>query len=128
MPSSNEKRSERRAALRAARADRLTLIAAAVAQPELATPDPHTFRATPSAQVSTVAPEVGKAYKLRNGDVVRVTLKRNAISLDGKTLEPVLVGVFREGGGLCAWWPNGVYRASSGLIPYDYDVVEECPL
>lgn len=128
MPSSPESRRTARA--NAKLSSYRTKIGAAVMDPAdiPSAPDVTAFHAIPSPHVVTIAPQVGRCYRTRAGDMVRITLKRNAIGLDGKTLEPVIVGIFLEGSGLCAWWPNGIYRASSGLHPYGNDIVEELPL
>lgn len=74
--------------------------------------------------VKTFIPEIGGRYRLRNGDVVKVTGGREALKLDGKSKEYIFYGKF-EDGSLCAWNANGTYRASGGLKPYPLDIMAE---
>lgn len=75
-------------------------------------------------KVKTLKPEIGGRYRLRNGDIVKVTGGRHALMLDGKNKEFIFYGKF-EDGSLCAWNANGTYRASGGLKPYPLDIMVE---
>ncbi len=69
-------------------------------------------------------PQWGKWYRLRDGSTAQVLGSRDAVMLDGKTLEPIWYGKFNSGG-LCAWNFDGTYRASSGQVPHPLDIIGE---